>query len=451
MKKGSADMAKTKDMTQGNPIHVIVKFAIPLLIGTLFQQAYYLIDTMIAGHNLGDDAIAAIGATSALYSVLIYFANGMNNGFGVVMAQIFGAKDQAEMKRAVAAAIVLNTMTVVLLTLLVLPFLRVLLYWLDTPQEIFDLAYQYIFVILAGMTATIAYNMCAGFMRAVGNSRTPLYFLIVSCVLNIILDLVFIMVLHMGVVGAALATVLVQILSVVLCGIYIRKRYCIYMPGRADWHLSKELVLKMLSTGISMGLMASVLAVGSIILQKGINHLGKDIITAHTVSRRIFEFLMMPLQAVATACSTFVGQNFGAKQFDRIRQAMKQVLWLELAWSILSVAAAFLGGELLIRVLIGTNNSDIIGNAHLNLRVCTLFFFPLGVLFVLRESMQAMEYRIAPLCSGGIELVVKVLSCVFVIPIMKYTGVVLTEPVIWATCAAFLGGIIIKTRRSKWK
>lgn len=444
-------MAETKDMTQGNPIHVIVKFALPLFIGTLFQQAYNLIDTMIAGYNLGDDAIAAIGATAALYSVLIYFANGMNNGFGVVMSQIFGAKDQAEMKRAVAAAIVLNTVTTVLLTLLVLPFLGTLLHWLDTPPEIFDLAYQYIFVILAGMTATIAYNMCAGFMRAVGNSRTPLYFLIVSCALNVLLDLLFVILFRMGVMGAALATVLVQIISAVFCGIYILRKYHIYMPGRTDWRLSKDLVLKMLSTGISMGLMASVLAVGSIILQKGINHLGKDIITAHTASRRVFEFLMMPLQAVATACSTFVGQNFGARQFGRIRQAMRQVLWLELVWSLLSVAVVFMCGGRIIQLLIDTNNGDIIGNAHLNLRVCTLFFFPLGILFVLRESMQAMGYRIAPIGSSGIELVVKVLSCVFVIPVIKYTGVILTEPVIWVLCAAFLAAVFMKTRKGKWK
>lgn len=432
-------MAKTNDMTQGKPIHVIVKFAIPLLIGTLFQQAYNLIDTMIAGYNLGDDVIAAIGATSALYSVLIYFANGMNNGFGIVMSQIFGAKARDEMRRAVATALVLNTLTTIFLTILVLPFLEIFLHWLDTPEEIFHLAYQYIFVILAGMLATIAYNMCAGFMRAVGNSRTPLYFLMLSCVLNVILDILFIYILHWGVMGAALATVAVQVVSAVLCGIYIIKKYRIYMPGRADWHLSKDLVQKMLSTGISMGVMASVLAVGSIILQKGINQLGKEILTAHTASRRMFEFLMMPLQAAATACSTFVGQNFGAKQFHRIRQAVKQVLGLELAWSLFSVTVAFLCGDRMIQILIDTDNVNIIWNAHLNLRVCTLFFFPLGVLFVLRENMQAMGHRIAPVCSSGIELVVKVLSCIFVIPVLKYTGVVLTEPVIWLMCAVYMG------------
>lgn len=439
----------TNDMTTGIPIKVIIQFAIPLLIGTLFQQAYNIIDTMIAGYNLGDDAIAAIGATSALYSVLIYFANGMNNGFGIVMAQIFGAKNLSKMKKAAAATIILNIMTTILLTITVLPFLRLLLHWLDTPQEIFDMAYQYIFIILAGMTATIGYNMCSGFMRAVGNSRTPLYFLIASCGINIVLDILFILGLHLGVAGAALATVAAQLISAILCTIYIIKKYRIYMPEKKDWQLSKELVLEMLSTGISMGLMSSVLAIGSIILQKGINHLGKDIITAHTASRRLFEFLMMPLQAVAAACSTFTGQNFGARQFDRIRKAMKQVLWLELFWSVISVAISFLCGNMLIRMLTGTGNENIILNAAYNLKVCTIFFFPLGILFVLRNAMQAMGYRIVPILSSSIELVVKILSCIFVIPVMKYTGVVLTEPVIWVMCAAFLSVIYLKTKKKK--
>lgn len=433
----------TNDMTKGSPMKAIVQFAVPLLIGTLFQQAYNIVDTMIAGYNLGDDAIAAIGATSALYSVLIYFANGMNNGFGVVMSQLFGAGDIPSLKKAVSATIILNTVTTAILTVTVLPFLQLLLHWMDTPQEIFAMAYQYIFVILAGMTATIAYNMCAGFMRAMGNSKTPLYFLIVSCAINIILDILFIMRLQLGIVGAALATVAAQIISAVFCAIYIVKKYRNYMPARTDWRLPGELVREMLATGFSMGLMSSVLAIGSIILQKGINHLGKDIITAHTASRRIFEFLMMPLQAIANACSTFVGQNFGAKQFKRIRHAMGRVLWLELVWSILSVAAAFSCGTLLIRMLTGTDNKEIILNAVYNLKICTIFFFPLGILFVLRGAMQAMGYKIAPVLSGSIELAGKVLSCIFVIPVMEYTGVVLTEPVIWAVCAAFLSLVYI--------
>ncbi len=313
-------MSSTNDMTKDVPIKVIIRFSIPLLIGTLFQQAYNIIDTMIAGYNLGDDAIAAIGTTSALYSVLVYFATGMNSGFGIILSQTFGAKDMEKMKKAVATMIILNTITTLLLTATVLPFLRILLRWLDTPQEIFDMAYMYIFVILAGMFVTISYNMCAGFMRAIGNSRTPLYFLMISCVVNVCLDIIFIVTLSLGVIGVALATVIATTLSTVFCMIYIAAKYKEYLPEKKDWHLSRDLINEMLSAGISMGLMLSVFAIGSIILQKGINQLGKEIITAHTASRRIYEMLMMPLSTIATANSTFVGQNFGAKQFERIKR-----------------------------------------------------------------------------------------------------------------------------------
>ena len=233
--------------------------------------------------------------------------------------------------------------------------------------------------------------------------------------------------------------------------IYIAVKYKEYLPEKKDWHLSRDLINEMLSAGISMGLMLSVFAIGSIILQKGINQLGKEIITAHTASRRIYEMLMMPLSTIATANSTFVGQNFGAKQFERIKEAMKQVLWGEFIWSMISIFIAFAFGSTLIRILIGTNNQNIIGNAAFNLKVCTIFFFPLGSLFVLRNAMQAMGYKIAPVLSSSIELGVKVLSCVFVIPVMKYTGVVLTEPIIWVLCVVFLGIVYRKTKYKKMK
>ncbi|MCM1307918.1 MAG: MATE family efflux transporter [Butyrivibrio sp.] len=437
---------RTGDMTKGAPLKVIAYFAVPLFAETLFLQAYNLIDTMIAGHKLGDDAIAAIGATAALYSVLIYFANGMNNGFGVVMAQLFGEGNIAKMKKAAAAAVMLNAATTLLLTAAVLPFLGAMLKLLDTPSEIFEMSYRYIFIILAGMTATIAYNMCAGFMRAVGNSRTPLFFLMASGAVNIALDLLFVIVLDMGVAGAAAATVAAQLASALFCAVYIVKKYRAYMPSGSDWKIPTDLAKEMLLTGSSMGLMSSVLAVGSIILQKGINNLGKELITAHTASRRIFEFLMMPLQAIANACAVFVGQNFGAKRFERIDRAMKQVLLPELAWSLVSAAAAFSAGGALVRAVTGTDNAYIIANAVYNLRVCTLFFFPLAILFILRNSMQAMGYKIAPVFSGGIELAVKILSCALVIPSMKYKGVVFTEPIIWSLCAAFLAAVYLRKK-----
>ena len=304
--------ARTLDMTTGKPLKLIIQFAIPLFIGTLFQQAYNIIDTMIAGYNLGDEAIAAIGATSALYSLIVSFANGLNSGYGIVVSRIFGAKEYDKLRKAVAAMVLLDVGITIVLTLLVLPLLRAFLGFLSTPEEIFEQAYQYIFVIMAGMVTTIAYNMCAGFLRAIGNSRVPLYFLIISCILNLGMDMLFIMGFGMGVMGAGLATVIAQAVSALLCMAYIWRKYPDFLPKRGEWKPERGLMAEMLSTGLSMGTMLSIFAIGSIILQRGINHLGTGIITAHTAARRIIEIFMMPLSTISTATSTFVGQYFGA-------------------------------------------------------------------------------------------------------------------------------------------
>lgn len=426
------------DMTTGKPLKLIIQFAIPLFIGTLFQQAYNIIDTMIAGYNLGDDAIAAIGATSALYSLIICFANGLNSGYGIIVSRIFGSKNYERLKKAAAAMVILDLGITCVLTLLVLPLLRVFLGLLSTPTEIFEQAYQYIFVIMAGLVTTIAYNMCAGFLRAIGNSRVPLYFLIVSCILNLGMDIVFIVGFHMGVMGAGLATVIAQAVSAILCMVYIYRKYRDFLPERGQWGLDKSLALEMLSTGLSMALMLSIFSIGSIILQRGINHLGTKIITAHTASRRIIEMFMMPLSTISTATSTFVGQNFGAGKIKRIRETLKSVMVLDLAWAVMAVVILFLGGEMLIRLLIGTSDPMIIRNSMMSLWLSTACLFPLGVLFVMRTSMQAMGYKIVPLLSSGIELLFKVIATFCLIPVIGYLGVALAEPVTWIICAVYL-------------
>lgn len=438
---------KTLDMTKGSPIRLILQFTVPLLIGAVFQQFYNFTDTMIVGRCLGDKAVAAVGATSALYSVLINFANGMNNGYGMIISRVFGAKDGEELKKTAATMLVLNAVVTLALTLMILPLLCPLLYWLETPEEIFSQAHRYIMVIVSGMAATIGYNMGAGFMRAVGNGRTPLYFLMFSCGLNVILDLLFVAVFSLGVTGAAGATVLAQVISAVLCFVYIYKNYQEFLPKRKDWKMQARRVKEMLLTGLSMGLMLSLFSLGSIILQKGINQLGTQIITAHTASRRIFELLMMPLSMVSSATSIFAGQNFGAKEYQRIKKAIRQVIGVCAVYSVISVILAHILGGPLVYLLIGTNDPVIMGNATLYLRVCTLFFIPLGVLLVIRNAIQPMGCKISPVLSSSVELLMKIAFCFLVIPRVGYLGVVFTEPVIWTVCAVFLGVIYLRFQR----
>lgn len=441
---------KTLDMTEGKPVKLILKFAIPLFIGMLFQQVYNITDTMIVGYGLGENAVAAVGATSALYSVLINFANGLNSGYGIIISRAFGGKDWKKLRQGFAAMVILDVGITLVLTLVSLILLKPLLFWLDTPTEIFGQAYQYIAIILAGMITTIAYNMGAGFLRAVGNSRIPLYFLIVSCGLNIIMDLLFVLAFRMGVKGAAIATVIAQAISAWLCLSYIAKKYREFLPQKGEWKLSPALTGEMLSTGLSMGLMLSVFSIGSVFLQKAVNLLDEAIITAHTASRKVYELLMMPLATLSSANATFVGQNYGAKKHDRIYKALRQVMGMELLWSAVSVLVAWLMGGFLVQILIGTKDSFIIDNAVLNLRVCTLFFFPLGTLLVLRNTMQPMGYKISPVISSGIELGFKAVFSYAVVPQMGYLGVVITEPVIWVVCAIYLACVFgISQRRQR--
>ena len=440
---------KSSDMTSGNPIKKILLFAIPLFIGTMFQQVYNLVDTMIAGHNLGDSAVAAIGATSALYAVIIYFASGLNSGYGIIISRAYGEKNLPKLRKAVATMMVLDGAITAVLTAIVLPLLKVLLQVLDTPEDIFEDAYSYIFIIFAGMIVTIAYNMCAGFLQAVGNSRIPLYFLIVSCVINAGLDWLFIAKLSMGVQGAAYSTMIATFISAAACFVCIVVKFKEFLPGREDFRLEKGLTSEMLSTGLSMALMGSVFAFGSIILQRAINGLGTTLITAHTASRKAYEFLMMPMSTIATATATFVSQNFGAGKTDRITSTIKKVMGIELVWSVFSFAVAFFGGSTIIRMMLGTSDSSVISNGNMNLTVSTLMFFPLAVLLVMRVSMQSMGYKVFPVISSSIELVIKIIAAEVIIPAKGYMAVVFTEPVAWVLCALFLVMVYAITYKNK--
>ena len=308
------DHALRGDMTVGSPLKKILWFAIPLFIGNIFQQVYNLADTAIAGYTLGDNAIAAIGATSPLYSLLVDFASGMNSGFGIVTAQSFGAKNWGKVRRSIAAMLVLNLALAAVLTAGSLVALRPLMAAMEVPDAIFEDAYAYIFVIFAGLLATVCYNMFAGILRAFGNSRTPLYVLVAACVVNLVLDVLFMVQFQWGVAGPA--TVIAQAFSAVLCGLYLWKVYPHLLPRRGDFRLEGPLVKEMWSTGSAMALMLCVVDLGSVLYQKGINGLGQQLIVAHTAARKLIGMLMMPLGSVATAYSTFVGKTLGRARWN---------------------------------------------------------------------------------------------------------------------------------------
>ena len=443
----TSPIMRIMDMTQGNALKLILAFAVPLFIGNIFQQIYSMVDTAVAGYCLGDGAIAAIGATSSLYALLIDFASGLNSGCAIVVTQRFGAHDEKKLKSAVAGMIELDAGITLVLTVISLVFLRPLMRFLNTPEGIFEQAYQYIAVICAGMISTIAYNLFSSILRAFGNSRTSLYFLIISSVLNMGMDMLFVAVLGLGVAGAALATVIAEGVSALLCGIYVFRHYSEFLPGKKDFRVSGRQIAELFSNGIAMALMYCVVDFGSVIFQRANNHLGENIISAHTASRRIIGIMMQPLATISTASSTFVGQNWGAKKPERIRTALRQVTGMEIGWSLFGCALIFAFGSTLVRLTTGTSDTEVIRNAVMSLRWHLSFFPALGCLLVLRTAMQAMGQKTAPILSSCIELGMKLLSAAFLIPHLGFFGTSITEPITWTVMLLFLAAVYFASRK----
>lgn len=439
---------KVMDMTEGQPARLILAFAVPLFIGNIFQQVYSMVDTMVAGYNLGDNTIAAIGATSALYGLLVNFASGMNNGYAIVVTQRFGARDEGKLKEAIAGMIKLDVAVTVILTVLSLAFLKPLMRFMNIPETIFAEAYSYIAVICGGMIATICYNMFAGILRALGNSRTSLYFLMLSSLLNIALDVFFIIVLKTGIAGAALATVMAQTVSAALCGIYVFRNYGAILPGRGEFRPTREMFSELLSQGLAMGLMLCAVDIGSVIFQRANNELGERIISAHTASRRIISILMQPLGTIASASSTFVGQNWGAKKPQRIRTALKQVMGMEIGWGLFSCGVVYAFGGMLVQCTTGTADMEIVGNAVMSLRWHFALFPVLGCLLALRTAMQAMGRKKAPILSSCLELCMKIFSAAFLIPRLGFFGTCITEPVTWTLMLLFLAAAFVSQNKT---
>ena len=434
----SKNKAVVLDMTRGSIIKTILVFAIPLFVGNIFQQVYAIVDTMVAGYCLGDRAIAAIGATSSLYGLIIDLAWGLNSGFALVVTQAFGAHDEAKLKRAIAHMMVLDAGITAALTGLALLLLAPLMRLLNTPQGIFAQAYSYMIVICGGMLATICYNMFAGILRAFGNSKTPLYFLIFSSMLNIVLDPLFVAVFHMGVSGAALATVVSEGVSGVMTGVYVYRNYGHMMPGKRDFKPESAMVREVLSTGGAMAFMYSVVSLGSVVFQSATNALGESVIAAHTAARRIINIFMQPMGSMMDASGTFVAQNWGAQRKDRIRNALKRVMAMEAAWGAFSCLIVYLFGRAIIQFTTGTHSAGILDSAVMSLRIHFPLFPVLGVLLAMRVSMQSMGQKISPVISSVIELGMKIFACVWLIPAYGFVGVCVTEPVTWVFMAAFL-------------
>lgn len=422
---------KTKTLTQGQPLKLILLFAIPIFLGSLFQILYGLVDTKIVGSILGETALAAVGSVSNLYNLVLGFFNGLSLGFSVIIARHYGSGDVNALKKSVAASLLLGFLTaavVVTVTALTLPEILELLY---VPKEQYAMSYSYIRILTWGIFISLAYNLCANMLRAIGDSVTPLLFLIFAALVNVVLDYAFILQFDMGVAGAAWATVISQFLSVALCMLRIYRSFPILHVRASDFRLTKEQIGVMCQSGLSMGLMSSLVNFGTVALQSGINQLGTSIIVAHTAARKVFEIWTLPAGVLGSAMATYCSQNYGAGEYGRIRQGMKGVLILGMLWAAAVFCMAQTISPYLIRFIASTQQEEIIawGTRYLKVDMC---FMAVCVLIVLlRNSMQGFGDFITPVISSGVELVGKLVFAFVFVKRFGYWGIIWTEPVVW--------------------
>lgn len=418
-------------LTEGNPVKLIVLFAIPIFLGNLFQILYSLIDTKIVGSTLGETALASVGSVSTLYNLLTGFFNGLTLGFSVVTARFYGSGEEKALKKNIAGAITLGFGTAVVLITLTAVFLKPILRLLQVPAEQFDMSYSYIIVLVWGMFITLAYNLCANTLRATGDSVTPLIYLVISSLVNVGLDYFFILNLHLGVAGAAYATVIAQFLSVVLCLIRIYRGFPILHVGREDFQFDREQLWQLYQNGLSMGLMSSLVNFGTVVLQSGINQLGTSIIVAHTAARKVFEIWNLPISVMGSAMATYCGQNYGAGKYGRIREGIKGALGLGAVWAVVVFMMAHTISPYLIRFITSSDSPEIIywGKTYLEYDMSFLIIC-VGIV-VLRNSMQGFGDYKTPVFSSFIELMGKVVFTFTFVRFFGYWGIIWTEPVIW--------------------
>lgn len=424
-------MAKTKTLTEGTPWKQILLFSIPIFWGNVFQLLYSLVDTKIVGSTLGTEALAAVGSVSTLHTLMTGFLNGLTLGFSLITAMCFGAKNRKRLKKTFASAISLGVLTTLALVLMLMIFLHPVLNLLHVPQAQFEMAYAYISVLIVGLFATLFYNLCANTLRAIGDALTPLIFLIVATVSNIGLDYLFILGFQMGVQGAAYATVLAQLLSVVLCLIRIFRKFPILHIQKVDFRFDRELIAEMYKSGLSMGLMSCLVGIGTILLQSAINTLGTTVIVAHTAARKVFELVSLPNSVLGSAMATYCGQNYGARRFDRIRQGIRASLIIAAVWAVVVFLICHTIEGKLIQFVASTTNPDVIYWGSTYLKVDMSFIVICGVIVILRNSMQGFGDRVIPVFSSCIELAGKIIFAFVFAPMFAYWGIIWAEPLVW--------------------
>ena len=437
-------MAKdsTRDMTVGSPMKLILGFTIPLLFGALFQQFYSVVDTVIVGRFLGVNALAGVGATGSLNFMIMGFCMGVCSGFAIPVAHKFGARDYSGMRQMVANSVWLSVAFAVVMTTAVSLLCRSILTWMKTPQDIFGYSYSYILIIFLGIPATYLYNILSGVIRSMGDSKTPVFFLTLSAMLNIALDILFIVAFELGVAGAAAATVISQLISGLLCLVYMIRKFEILHITREEWKMNPFYMRQLCGMGVPMGLQYSITAIGAVILQTSVNTLGALAVASVTAAGRVNMFFSCPFEAMGSAMATYGGQNVGAKTLERLGQGLKACSLLGAAYAAVAFVVMFFFGDNLAALFVDSQNSaqaaELLANAKLFLTINSAFYVALAMVNIFRLMIQGMGFGTFAILAGVFEMVARTLVGLVLVPWLGFLGVCCSNPLAWTAATAFL-------------
>ncbi len=420
-----------QDLTKGKPVKLILLFTIPLLIGNIFQQFYSMADTVIVGRTISVDALAGVGATGSLSFLIIGFAQGLTAGLSVITAQRFGADDYDGVRKSVTTSIYISAVLTVVLTLIAVLTARPLLELLQTPENIISDAYNYIIIIFWGIFASMLFNLLSNVVRALGDSRTPLLFLVVACVLNIVLDFVFILNFKMGVAGAAWATVISQVVSCLLCIVYIAKRIPLLRLCKKDWKVDIAFIGAHCKVGLPMAFQTSIIAIGSMILQVPLNQLGSTAVGAFTAAQKIDNLAVQVLMSFGITMATYAAQNYGAGDMRRIKQGVNRCLLINIAASVILGVFIILTCRPLVGIFVGSGQEEVVDLARVYLIINCSMYFLLSLLFVYRYTLQGIGKSLVPTVAGVIELCMRSATAVFLAIPFGFAGISAANPIAW--------------------
>lgn len=423
--------SKIHDMTSGSPAKLIIRFMIPMCLGNIFQQFYNIADSIVAGQFIGVRALAAIGSTGALMFFVTGWLNGLSSGFAILVSQWFGAKQYDRMRHYVAMSVCLAAGFAVLMTAVFLTFNEPILKMMNYSDDIMPDVTSYMTIIYAGLIVTAAYNALAAFLRALGDSRSPLYFLIISAGINVVLDIVFIVIFRMGVEGCAYATVIAQGISAVLCFVYILKKFPILHLKREDFRISLQSFGRLLALGIPMGLQFSITAIGTIIVQGAVNVYGEVYMAGFSAAGKLQNIICTVFTAFGATIATYVGQNRGAGKMDRVRQGVHCTQLMLLVWSAFAMAVMYFFGKYMTWLFVDPSETEVINVAVLYFRTVFWCYPFLGSIFLYRNTLQGMGYGLVPMLGGIFELAARSAIVLFVAGRTSFVGVCLADPAAW--------------------